>query len=708
MTYKFILVLHEKFLQNFLHVNYCDNLRGLTPGLKMQTSVEVGAGEACRPEDEDDADEQTICLTWADQVVPIEFKQDKSYLDPFDDRDENGTVRSRKKVREQLAHYAETVLVEQHRTFLFFIFVLGANPLHPWDQSGVIVTPLVDYYDDWETTCRLPSAYRIPRLSQSHGEESDTTTPPDRPTWIMKSAISGMTRSPTRRLHVRLRPDAVPQLYPDGTAVRAPGPRRKRHAHAPRRTPRVHRWWVVGRFTRGYIGYDEKTDQFYWLKDTWRADYKRLAKEGDTLKRLQEAGVKNIPTLVCHGDINKQVTRTHDFCGLCSSSLLRKSTDSTACKRKLREFKASQGVAHDDEINPDFDGACPLRRHRHYRLCVKEIGRPLESFTSPRQFVRIMHDAGSAHRTAFNLANTLHRDISGGNIIIFPRVRGTRQFMSITMLLGSGKVSEVSDDLESLFYVTLYYLVRYVPSNIRTSEDIFRWLEDIFDCYAVNGNMYTCGSAKKNASYKLGGELAIDDDTSLCFQSPLDKLINTLHLALKNFYQLKRWEKQQRLLKPVDTSLESALAARRLGPDVPSSSPVADDGPGEDYYDVDEDEDDAAAPTVAFAGASGPIPEPDVRERTSASVFQDHSVFLQVYKTCMGTSGSLWGKRNKLAADRLPQDSYSTRPLVPSLRPSGPHRATAHGFEDGKSPKRRMSDESRNTPPIRRKRVHDS
>ncbi|KAH9925638.1 uncharacterized protein BXZ73DRAFT_78972 [Epithele typhae] len=852
MADTFILVPHEKFLRSFLHVGaeefrleplpvenpFFDlkdanaaeerpvvkaftsaiNLCGLTPGLKMQTSVEAGPGKTCRPEGEDDADQQAnikfledrrsekiegaLYYTvnaptdhlphLADQVVPIEFKQGKSYLDPFDDRDENGTARSRKKVREQLAHHTETVLVEQHRTFLFFIFVLGWQiRFTRWDQSGVIVTPLVDYYDAWETTCDFLRRIAFLACHNPSGEDVgyDNTAvriEPGSPRWTLMTNVSEKRPTDVDHEERDLRDDELTDSE-DFTFAYIRTRFRNSIQTGPRYAlqvpdesgmhtllvgrPEFTAGGVVGRFTRGYIGYDEKTGQFYWLKDTWRADYKRLAKEGDTLKRLQEAGVKNIPTLVCHGDIDKQVTRTHDFwsaqqaqrmdvlfdapppandasplrghhaSGLCSP-LLRKSADSTACKRKLHEFKASQGVAHndgDDAMDPDFDSACPLRRHRHYRLCVKEIGRPLESFTSPRQFVRIMHDAGSAHGTAFELANTLHRDISGGNIIIYPRVvvdkismtrlllwigllidwelakrtdalkiwtqpgrtassgihHSTRlsQFMSIAMLLESGKASELSDDLEALFYVTLYYLVRYVPSNIRTSEDVFRWLEDFFECYAVKGGTYTCGLAKKNASYKLGGELAIDDDTSLRFKSPLDKLIKILHTSLKNFYQLRRWEKQQHLLKTVDTSLESALAVKRLGPPSPSSSPVSAAASREAHYTVHTykatttaSDDDVVDVDVDVQGDF--IPEPGKKERRFASVFQDHSMFLKVFETCMETRGSLWTKRNKPAADRLLEDFYSTRLLGPKPR----RHATAHGFEDGKPPKRRMTD----------------
>ncbi|KAH9925620.1 uncharacterized protein BXZ73DRAFT_49814, partial [Epithele typhae] len=462
---------------------------------------------------------------WADQVVPIEFKQGKAFLDPFDDRERDGdaSAASRKKVRGQIAHYVESVLLDQHRTFLFFIFVLGRKiRFTRWDYSGVVITPLIDYYQQWETTCDI--LQRIAFLAchgRGEGVGFDPTAERLREGHDLFTKMTEVAKSkPTDVDHTerKLKDDELLEVEGDITFTYV----RDRFRESIRKGPRYalsvpdedggQRIILVGRaefaaggatgrFTRGYVGYDTKTGLFVWLKDTWRPDYKGLAKEGDTLKELYAANVTNIPTLVCHGDIGEQVTRTHDFW----------------TKR------------HDEELD---DIACPLRRHRHYRLCVKEVGLPLDSFTSPRQFVTIMAHAAVAHRDAFKAGETLHRDISGGNIIVYPRVQvvksrlllwiglltdwelakktnspkiwtqpgrtGTMQFMSIAMLEESGKVAELSDDLESFFYVILYYLVRFVKSALGTPEDIFHWLEEFFDSYVVEGGMYTCGAAKMN------------------------------------------------------------------------------------------------------------------------------------------------------------------------------------------------------------------
>ncbi|TBU26657.1 hypothetical protein BD311DRAFT_601956, partial [Dichomitus squalens] len=109
----------------------------------------------------------------------------------------------------------------------------------------------------------------------------------------------------------------------------------------------------------------------------------------------------------------------------------------------------------------------------------------------------------------------LHRDVSGGNILILPRIcgddngsyiawcgvladwemskpldnvsgearqperTGTWQFLSVAMLSRSKEV-EICDELESFFYVILYYAVRYLRSNIDDGI-IGEWIYTFFD-----------------------------------------------------------------------------------------------------------------------------------------------------------------------------------------------------------------------------------
>ena len=59
---------------------------------------------------------------------------------------------------------------------------------------------------------------------------------------------------------------------------------------------------LTGRSTTGYWAVDARKGTVVFLKDTWRA-YPPVDLEGETLKRMNEQGVRNIPAVVCHGDV---------------------------------------------------------------------------------------------------------------------------------------------------------------------------------------------------------------------------------------------------------------------------------------------------------------------------------------------------------------------------------------------------------------------
>ncbi|KAI0365299.1 hypothetical protein BV20DRAFT_906689, partial [Pilatotrama ljubarskyi] len=124
------------------------------------------------------------------------------------------------------------------------------------------------------------------------------------------------------------------------------------------------------------------------------------------------------------------------------------------------------------------------------------------------------------HWDATEKAQLLHRDVSGGNVLILPRLTrdsrsgktwlkwrglladwemskpihdkeelrrprqpprtGTWQFLSVGMLGRKPKAPGIPDELESLLYVILYYAVRYLSSNC---EDAAAFLEMFFDAH---------------------------------------------------------------------------------------------------------------------------------------------------------------------------------------------------------------------------------
>ncbi|KAH9992533.1 hypothetical protein BJV74DRAFT_771667, partial [Russula compacta] len=226
---------------------------------------------------------------------------------------------------------------------------------------------------------------------------------------------------------------------------------------------------LFGRSTFGYIAYDVASSNLVYLKDFWRTDLPGIPKEGDVYRELHEAEVPNIPVLGRAGDV--------------PLSLVYADTIPVVSQRtKTQDYV--KGSRHGHEWCP---GRPRVNPYVHYRLVLETLGQPLSTFNSTRQLCEVIRDAIVAHTAAYERAHILHRDVSAANILITesgsgilidwdlskkvtkdedekPRVHsrtGTWQFISITRLRDplTGP-HEVSDDLESFFWVLLYLVVK--------------------------------------------------------------------------------------------------------------------------------------------------------------------------------------------------------------------------------------------------------
>ncbi len=120
---------------------------------------------------------------------------------------------------------------------------------------------------------------------------------------------------------------------------------------------------IVGRGTRGYVALDytdpTQPGPFVYLKDCWRVVHPRSEQEGAILTYLNSKGVGYIPTMHCHGDIGEKTEMARDV------------------------WKEVHGA----------EKKCPLKNHRHYRLVVKEVGKPLKTFKNGRELVWVVLNA---------------------------------------------------------------------------------------------------------------------------------------------------------------------------------------------------------------------------------------------------------------------------------------------------------------------------
>ncbi|KDQ59814.1 hypothetical protein JAAARDRAFT_153902, partial [Jaapia argillacea MUCL 33604] len=234
---------------------------------------------------------------------------------------------------------------------------------------------------------------------------------------------------------------------------------------------------VVGRATRGYVALNVETMEFVWLKDVWRI--RDLHKEGDVIYEMNEAQVPNVPTLVCHGDVEDQRTLTD----------------------KLLENKVQDRR---------------MKGYIHYRLVVREVARPLWEFENGQELVQILGGCLLAHHAAYERLSILHRDVSDGNIlIVFGPHRdgepgavgrrgmltnwavckkvlkhkdwmgvvrgheqartGTWEFISASLLGHPTKSPTWQDDLESFFRVLLFFAVRFLRNDCPDVANFVRY-----------------------------------------------------------------------------------------------------------------------------------------------------------------------------------------------------------------------------------------
>lgn len=120
---------------------------------------------------------------------------------------------------------------------------------------------------------------------------------------------------------------------------------------------RASSWSPVGRGTRVYVAYDQESNEIVMLKDSWcvvGADASVL-NEFEVLKEFLRAGIKHVPTVVAGGFVDGATTASQEF------------------------IKQQTGVAHGIRQN--------------MRFAVKEVGRSIDTFNTPRELVQAIYSA---------------------------------------------------------------------------------------------------------------------------------------------------------------------------------------------------------------------------------------------------------------------------------------------------------------------------
>ncbi|KAH7903939.1 hypothetical protein BJ138DRAFT_975477, partial [Hygrophoropsis aurantiaca] len=405
--------------------------------------------------------------------------------------------------RGQIIGYAAETSAKQHRTHVFSASITGKFArLFRWDRSGTAVTKRFDYREQPALLLDFFRRYsRMSRTARGYDPTVRLATPEEEASTLAALAKEGYE-------------DRIDPKYPTTVLeIYDPVEKEKKYFYVGR--PEVEPSSLVGRATKAYIAVDAKTLAVVFLKDCWRVTSPGMEKEGDTLRKLNKAGVRHIPKLLCSGDVggdNAQTTKSYN--------LIKK-----AWRIGVRE----------------------LTPHTHYRQAVNVVGKTALEITSSRQLVQVIHHAFIAHRDAFVLCRILHRDVSAGNILIdrdgggilndwdmskdigtlvarqHDRT-GTWLYMSARVLKNPKKPHEVQDDLESFIHVLIYVALIYTPLDMVGDNNLRDLITNLFyEATRLHDGTYVGGNWKESGFFEHRVPVQV-----LFHCEPVQRLVNDL------------------------------------------------------------------------------------------------------------------------------------------------------------------------------------
>ncbi|KAI0310406.1 hypothetical protein OF83DRAFT_1178583 [Amylostereum chailletii] len=336
----------------------------------------------------------------------------------------------------QLAAAAKQVFEERPRIFLFSVLLLENKArLFRWDLSGVVVTERFDWQVENSSLAEF-----FHRLDSASPEQCGMDPTVSLPT----SKEISRAQAVFKRSGAGLRPEHT--LHKFAVTDDVTGETRYLVAGNP----------LAGMAATSYVAVDLKDDSLVWLKDSWRHDIKIACKEVDVYRRLFEANVPHVSSMLVGGDVLGHQTENQNFV-------------------KCPWACWTEGVW----------------AYTHYRVVLNTVARPLQDFKSTHELTTAVRDAIDAHAQAYTKLNILHADISARSIMITAdghglladwdlsfdvsqgereMLSGTSQFTSAARLEHETKVHTLQDDLESFVHVFVYHLARYRPTSIREPQ----------------------------------------------------------------------------------------------------------------------------------------------------------------------------------------------------------------------------------------------
>lgn len=208
--------------------------------------------------------------------------------------------------------FATEIFARQHRSFAFSISFAGSLARFiRWDRAGCVVSEAFDVRTRPEILCEF-----LGRFAQTDdvGRGHDLTVEPAsaEEEKLFRNAITEHVRFQLACDEEALE-GAVSEHYQPGhvTAIYV----LERGEMATKGTiarflvsrPVASSTTPTGRGTRGWWGVQASTGKVIFLKDTWRISDGTYMTEGEVLLAMGNRGVRNIPSLVWHGDVPEYV-----------------------------------------------------------------------------------------------------------------------------------------------------------------------------------------------------------------------------------------------------------------------------------------------------------------------------------------------------------------------------------------------------------------
>ncbi|EPS97053.1 hypothetical protein FOMPIDRAFT_1091788, partial [Fomitopsis schrenkii] len=300
----------------------------------------------------------------------------------------------------QLTEHAYKVMRRGSRLCVFTVFVCLENAwLLRWDRAGVVVS---ERFSLLEQPRVLPNfLYRFARMTdEQRGLDPTVTFASEEEAQLLhstpKSGIETrwqkMAYANTRQKGWPVYTITIPEdnfIPPSRLTSTTTDGRPKPSRGGTRRKLVVGKTHfsgesITGRGTKCYLAYDVTDHRVVFCKEYWRVDLPTSHAEGDVYVDLHQHGVKFIPTPIAAGDVRPG--------------------ESSLFATRMQEFL------------PDDSGRPRLIL---YRLLLKEIAEPLETYRTSHQLVEVLFQCIIAHEQAWTKAKILHRDISVNNILIY-------------------------------------------------------------------------------------------------------------------------------------------------------------------------------------------------------------------------------------------------------------------------------------------------